>query len=295
MRRAVLLLAVVVGSALCLLARDAHPAADQVINAVGLVDYSKPPDFRIGSWARYHVTAASTAGLSDDYVVTILIAGEQRFWGEDCFWVETWTEPRVGPPKAITPRMSYAVVQDSLPIARMQYYMRKSIAGVNERGESSEELIKRPGASLRVRATLGENVRYSSEKLMPDTADVPKGHYECERTLYRQGIGATQDLGDSTEYTENRENRTVYYSSRVPITHIVREDIERLFLRQTWQIGRSQEGTPLNLRERSSGVSRLIDYGEKLAPRLTPLKYQTPIRTAGAAASAPSHPAPKRR
>jgi hypothetical protein len=180
--------------------------------------------------------------------------------------------------------MSYAIFADSLPLGRLQYYMRKTISGVGEGGEPLQELVKRPPGSLRVRARLGENTRYDVVPLPADTAIVPRGEYLCERTMFKQGVGTTQETGDSTVYTENRENRTVFTNLDVPITHIAKEDIERLYHRRAWQRGRSGEGAPIALVEQALGAARLIEYGEGEKPRLTPLAYQKPVRTAASAA-----------
>src|SRR5437667_8431576 len=66
--------------------------SESKVDGIGLIDYSKKPDLHVGSWVKYHVKAKSDKGAVDDYSVTMLIAGEEKFWGEDCFWLETWTE-----------------------------------------------------------------------------------------------------------------------------------------------------------------------------------------------------------
>src|SRR5262249_10125138 len=79
-----------------LLALALLPAASTAsmgpIDGIGLIDYSSPPDFRVGTWAKYHIVGHSQMGLEDDYFVTVIIAGEEEFWGERCFWVETHTD-----------------------------------------------------------------------------------------------------------------------------------------------------------------------------------------------------------
>ena len=61
-----------------------------------------------------------------------------------------------------------------------------------------------------------------------------------------------------------------FMSDKVPITHIVKVDIESLIARRTWQIGRSSASTDLNIRDRGLGSARLIDYGTGLEARLVP-------------------------
>ncbi len=296
MRRAILRASLLCIATALLFAAEAVPQQSlTLVNGIGLVDYTRKPDFRIGSWVRYHTTSSSNLGAKDDYVVTVVIAGEERFWGEDGFWVETWTEFKDRPPQAVATLMSYSIFSDTLPIPHMQLYMRKSISGVSESGEPTETLVMRPVQTLRTRNPIGEDISWATETLPPDTAHTPKGSYACSRTLYRQGTGATQDQGDSTIYTEQRENRTVFFNTAVPITHLVIEGIERTFSRRAWLVGRSKEAAPIALVERGQGAARLVDFGEGMEPRLVPARYRKPVRTAASAASPAPKPAPPAR
>src|SRR5205823_4498459 len=94
-------------------------AQEQVnrIDGVGMLDYSTGrSEFKLGNWAKYHVTAKSDLGVVDDYTVTVLIAGEEHWWGEDCFWVETWTDAAGQSPRSTATLMSYAIFDDSLAL-----------------------------------------------------------------------------------------------------------------------------------------------------------------------------------
>ena len=106
MPRATRLAAVALGL-LALLPLQPRAAQQKVelVNGIGLIDYSQKPHFKVGDWVRYHVTGSSETGMHDDYEVTVLIGGEERFWGEDCFWVETWTEPASGGSRAVATLM----------------------------------------------------------------------------------------------------------------------------------------------------------------------------------------------
>ena len=70
--------------------------------------------------------------LSFDKV--LLIAGEEEWWGDPCFWIETWTDAPGRPPETVCALMSYAIFDDSLAIQHMQLYQRKSCSGVNDDG-----------------------------------------------------------------------------------------------------------------------------------------------------------------
>lgn len=290
MRRAILGLAV----ALCaagLLATDAGapPQVVNLVNGIGLIDYTRKPDFKVGDWVRYHITARSVLGEHDDYMVTVLVAGEETFWGEDGFWVESWTEPINGAPKAIATLMSFAAFGDSLPIPHMMLYMRKSITGMTEDGRPEQTLARRPSGSLKARSPIDDQIRWSVDTLGTDTVSVPTGVYQCARVLTRQGKSAQTDVGDSTLYTEVHDERVAYISRQVPITSLVREDIDYWFQRRTWQIGRSQDAAPLHMMEHSTGVARLVEFGSGLASRLLPPEMQKTVRVQQA--SAPPKPA----
>ncbi len=151
MRRAIVFLILVV----CVATLGDVPARGAkgrpTINGIGLVNYAvAKPDFKPGDWVRYRVSGANNEGASDDYYVTVYIAGEEHFWGEDCFWVETRTQS-VGSAAdvAIATLMSYSIFGDSLAIPRMKLFMRKTITDVNEDGTPRQDLTKRPPLTLR--------------------------------------------------------------------------------------------------------------------------------------------------
>jgi hypothetical protein len=298
MRRAILGSAV----ALCaagLLATDAGapPQVVNLVNGIGLIDYTRKPDFKVGDWVRYHITARSVLGARDDYMVTVVIAGEETFWGEDGFWVESWTEPIDRAPQAIATFMSFAVFGDTLPLPHMTLYQRKSISEVTEDGRPVETLARRPPGSLKARSPIDDQVHWSIDTLGVDTVSVPTGLYQCAKVLTRQGKGAKTDVGDSTLYTEVHDERVTYISRQVPITSLVREDIDYWFQRRTWQIGRSQEAAPMHMMEHSTGTARLVGFGSGMVPRLVPPEKQKMVRAqqAGAPPKPARGPVPAKR
>src|SRR5262249_27886169 len=109
MRRAIQLLAAVALAAVA--AAPIVSAEDQLMNGIGLIDYGRRPDFKVGTWVRYHVTGQSVQGHSNDYDLTIGIGGEERFWGEECFWVETLMRGKSGS-GLVASLMSYSVFDD---------------------------------------------------------------------------------------------------------------------------------------------------------------------------------------
>src|SRR5216117_1256302 len=70
------------------LAAEVHAQATAV-SGVSYIDCRGRPRFKVGDWGKYHFTGKSDAGEKLDYHMIVLIAGEEIFWGEPCFWVET--------------------------------------------------------------------------------------------------------------------------------------------------------------------------------------------------------------
>jgi hypothetical protein len=231
------------------------------INGVGLIDYSDRSAARLGMWCKYHLTGASELGTSDDYTVTIGIAGEERFWGEDCFWVETQTEPANGPPTGIAQLMSFDIFDDPQSAENLKYYMRKTIDAIDEQGNPIEVVTRRPPSTLTVREKIKQSDPLRIDTLSTDTTIVsPKGTFLCRHVRMNEGVGSSMDQRDSTIYTEVRETRDVYVSRQVPLTRIVMEDIDHAIQRRTWMIGRSKDA-PMNIMDRSVGRAVLVDFG----------------------------------
>jgi len=259
-----------------------------LINGIGLIDYSRAPHMRVGDWVKYHVTSSSEMGESDDYVVTILIAGEERFWGEDCFWVETWTEPKDKPTRGVATLMSYSVFSDSFPNIRSQYYMRKTVEAAQDNGQLIEEVVRRPASTIRKRGWLYEGLDVKIDSLSPDTVSVPMGLFQCDRVRTAEGKGATLDHADSSVYTELRETRVSFLTPKIPVTGLARETIEKLIRRRSWAIGHSQESQKLNTMDRSLGDARLVAFGSGMQGRILPAERQKSLKQLDAAAASAS-------
>lgn len=242
------------------------------INGIGLIDYSRKPDFKVGSWAKYHVTGHSELGAKDDYFVTILIAGEERWWGEDCLWIETWTEREGKPSDAVATCMSFAIFDDSLAIPHLQVYQRKLINGFRQDGQLDVQITRRALSNMKTRTPLEDQINWKVDTLGTDTVTVVRGTYDCTKVRMEQAAFRTFDAGDSSTYNEVREIRQSFYSPRVPLTSIVREDIDYTMLRKTWLVGQSQNAAS-RIRDHSIGTAELVDFGEGLTPRLVPAQF----------------------
>ena len=284
------------GVALCaaaLLPTAPTVAAVKQVNGIGLIDYRRKPDFKVGDWVRYRITGTNTTGARDDYLVTVIIAGEECFWGEDGFWVETWTEPRGEPPQGTATLMSYSIFDDSLPVQRMQLYQRKAINEADEHGIPVQVVLRRSPASLKLRTPFDSEIRMDVDTLGPDTVLVPRGAFQVTKVRARQGKSTTRDVGDSTDYTEVWDTRVDYITHKVPITSLVREEIESSFQRRKWQIGRSADAPPMRYLDRSIGEALLVDFGAGMKSQILPESMQKSLkgRKSAEGAPPPSRPA----
>ena len=255
-------------------------AAQPMVNAIGLIDYSHKPNFKPGDWVKYRVSGASSKGDLTDYTVTVIIGGEERFWGEDCFWIETHTQPVGSEARSgVATLMSYDIFGDSLAIVRMKLYMRKTVTEVNEQGEPIQQLLKQPPLSLKNRQRPSEHIAWDIDTVGVDTVNVPTGVYKAKKVRMEEGVAATSDRGDSTIRTEVRDIRHIYYAPDVPITRVVREHIENNTKRKAWPIGRSGEGTELLLISRAEGDARLLEWGHGgIEAELVPKKFRKTIQ-----------------
>ena len=174
-----------------------RPQIVSSIDGIGLIDYSGKPDFKVGDWVKYRMTGSSDMGMTDDYVITVLIAGEEEFWGERCFWIETWTDAAGRQPRATATLMSYAIFGDSLAIQRMQLYRRKSIPGIDENGKARQELIRAAASTLKSRTLFKRPIQWDVDTLSADTVHTPKGEFLAKRVSIRQGTFFFNYLGYS--------------------------------------------------------------------------------------------------
>jgi len=255
----------------CAVARGDVPQHVSRIDGIGMLDYTHGhADYKVGRWVKYHVTAKSDMGVRDDYTVTVLIAGTENWWGEDCFWVETWTAVAGEPPTATATLMSYAVFDDVKPVQRMQLYMRKTISGAGRNGEPTELIYRRPSSTLKSRTPVNDRVAWNVDTLDVATIPTAKGPLACRKVRIEQGVGTTAQSTDSTEYTELRETRLTFMSPGVPLTRIAREDIDTGYTRKTWAIGHSKEAIGPFVLDRSHGTAELVDFGDHETARIVP-------------------------
>lgn len=291
MRRAVLVLLLLASCPLG--AYAAKPAG--IVDAVGMIGYQFRPSFKIGDWVRYRTHGNSAQGYVTDYTVTILIAGEELWWGEECFWVETRTKYRDNPYEEVTASLiSYAVFEDSLPNKHFQMYMRKMCDGIGDDGLLVQQPFVRSPRELTAREFEVYEPARKVDTLGVKPVEVPKGRFDGLhiRQNYREAV--TQQEGDSTVYFERNEDHDYYYSREIPLTCLLRIDQENTQRRRVWMAGES-ENAPMRIDEFSKGATELIDFGSGMRTSYLPASVQRPLREQLRASEAKKPAPPPRR
>jgi len=267
----------------------------KAIDGIGLIDYTRKPTFKVGTYCQYHVAGHSSKGHSEDYRMVVGVAGEERFWGDDCFWVETISEPTGNQGgSSVASLMSYSIFADSLPVQHLQYFVRKSINDVDDRGVPHEVIAKGSAGGIKSHTKLDPNTHWYSDTLASDSVRVLGRSFWCKRLHTRRDVTNSVEKGDSTVLTEYREDRDTYLSPQLPLTGIAREDIEYLETRKAWLAGRSQDAeTTVNVH--SVGQAMLVSVGQDYAGRLIDESKRRSIREQDrAAAAAAGKAAPKK-
>jgi hypothetical protein len=261
-----------------------------VVDATGEVDYLHGRScIQVGAWAKYRLTTTDPAGVTESFTSTLLIAGEEDFWGEECFWVENQTDPPGGGRKVAATLMSYAVFDDSLPAARFSLYQRKRIMGPSTEGEPRQRVLIRGEEQLKSRTPFGTGLTWKVDTLGVDTVRTPRGDFVCLVIRREQGVTQLAESSDSTRYREARQAFIPHVTLDVPITHYARKDFESTVMQRTWLTGRSQEAGPLRLVERATGTIELLDFGTTGVPALlVPEQLRRPLSEQRAAKKPPA-------
>jgi hypothetical protein len=279
MRRALIALALVaVAASFRAISASGKTSNVAKIDGIGLIDYSARPHWKVGDYVRYHLLGSSAMGSRDDYELTLAIVGEEVFWGDSCFWLETWTDsPGLSPQTSCT-LMSYSIFDDSLAGQHMETYRRKFIEGVDEDGNLVEKAYLLSGNTSRKRTMFDKPAMQDVDTLGVDTVRTPIGLLKTKKVSIRLGVGAETSVGDSSSWNEERENRMRWMSPAVPITHIAYEEVEKLVTRKSWLIGRSKEASPTIIRDRGLAAATLVTVGHGLKGRLVPENRQHGFR-----------------
>ena len=288
MRRAVL--------ALLLLAALPHPTQaatrEGPMDAIGNVDYNHGPRFKVGDWVKYRTKGESLQGYQTDYTVIMLIAGEEMWWGEKCFWLETHTfAAGEDTPEITASLMSYSVFEDTLPSNRFTLYVRKTIDGLDENARYVQQPFRRAENDIKRRVGLPDPEQ-EFDTLGVGRVEVPKGAFDALRVRRVTRKSVTAQEGDSTVYYERVEDHTFWKSDQIPITQLVKIDMDNVQRRRVWMIGESKNA-PLNVAEHAIGGMELVDFGSGMKSVTIPERFQRPL-SEQRAPSKPARPAGKR-
>jgi hypothetical protein len=253
-------------------------AQQEVIDAVGLMDFSGRPNFHVGSWVKYHTVGKSLLGHSDDYTTTLLIAGEEVAWGEPCVWIETWVDR--GLQSSVTASLvSYAAFGDTMTNNHLGWFLRQSINGIDDAGNPDLTLATREENELKLRKVNWdqEPSQAALDTLGNETVTVPVGTYKTLKVSRTRAHGGTTDLPDSTIYYEQRIQEVYYRSREVPITSLVKMDMDDLQRGKSWAVGNFTRDS-LKILERAQGSTTLVAMGRgDLLPKLVPPSLRKPI------------------
>ena len=301
MSRSRVLVTCLAALALALAARSAPAQEGSLLDAIGTLDYShgRAP-LQVGSWVKYRMKAKSEMGVTDDYDVTVLIAGEEEWWGEDCFWVETWTDRAGHASEGAATLMSYSILDDSLATPHVLLYQRKRIADFDEQGNPLQQTMRRGESAVKSRTPPEPPLGRLVDTLGTDTVKTAVGNFACVKVRTQQGVSSTAQSADSSQYTEIRDIRVAHRTPRVPVTGVAREDLDYSIMRRTWLTGRSQETTALNTMDRSKGTLELLGFGAGgLEPKFVPKEFRRSLADQRAhplvPKKAPAKPVPPRR
>ena len=289
MRRAVLVALILAAfPAVALAQREPGP-----VDAIGMLNFRHRPTFKPGDWVRYRTRGDSEQGYKTDYSVIALIAGEELWWGEACFWIETTTSFGGGRNATTASLVSYAVFDDSLASKHFLYYMRKYINGFDDSGKPIQELFQRSAAEL-ISRPQEDQVHHKIDTLGVETVEVPKGKFRALRIkdVLREGI--TRHEGDSTLYYERNEEQNFWYSDSIPITGLVRIDHDNTQRGRSWVAGESKNAE-LKTLEHAKGSTVVEDYGTGMKSQLPDARFQRPLREQGLTQEKPPAPAKPRR
>ena len=272
-------------------ARSAPAVDSTLLDAIGSVDYTQGRSvIQVGSWASYRMTTSDDKRVIDDCTATVMIAGEEEWWGEDCFWVETLTQRGEGSVTPAATLMSFSIFEDSLPLRNVLLYQRKRIGDVDESGRPIQQTMRRGPNAIKARPQPNKELTVRTDTLGTDTLKTVQGDLVCLKVRTVKGFSATSQSADSSRYDETREVRVTDRSPRIPVTGNAHEEVETTTSRRVWATGHSSESSPLELISRTKVVLELVGYGTSgRESNLVPVEFRRSL----AEQRAPAAPRPK--
>jgi hypothetical protein len=193
-------------------------------------------------------------------------------------WIETWVE-RGSQSSATATLVSYAAFGDTMTRSRLGWFLRKSINGLDGNGEPAYSVASREESELRLRRANwdAEESQAHYDSLGAESVTIPLGTFKTTKVLRERGRAVTVDEGDSSIYYEQKIREISYMSRDVPITSLVKTDIDDAQRGKSWLIGKFTTDS-LKILERAQGHTTLIGMGRgDVIPRLVPVKLRKPI------------------
>jgi hypothetical protein len=262
MSRSRVLIAFLAALLVALTARSASAQNDTVFDLIGSVDYTHGRSIvKVGSWVSYRVTTSNDKGVTDDCTVTIMIGGEEEWWGEECFWVETTTQRSKMDIVTAATLMSSAIFEDSVPLRNVMLYQRKRIAELDNNGQPVQQTVRRGPAAIKARVTPNPGLTTLVDTLGVDTLKTVQGDFACLKVRTEKGVISTSQSADSSQYGETREVRVFHLTPQIPVTGTAHGEVDLSTSRRTWPTGHSDQSTPLILTDRTKTVLELVAYG----------------------------------
>jgi len=253
-----------------------------MIDGLGMIDPHQPPRFKVGSWVDYRSEGANIEGEPENYDLKILVAGEELFWGEECFWLETSTEPDQQAAHTVATLISYSIYDTTLGSAPNTHFQRKTIMEFDQLGNPIQTVLKRQTKAIKDRTKSRGGLTVITDTLGTESITTPAGTFKCLKVREEQGVRQTQELGDSTITVTNREVRITYHTPQVPITGIARTEIENSTERKAWAVGRSED-TASVLTKRTNAVNVVTGFGSGRTASVIPEGYRKSIKRSGVA------------
>lgn len=291
MSRSRILTALLTALLFALTARSAPAQEGTLLDVIGAVDYTRGRSVvQLGAWTTYRMTTSNDRGVLDDCTVTVMIAGEEEWWGEECFWVETLTKLSNGSFGSAATLMSFAIFEDSTPQKNVLCYQRKRIAELDGNGQPVQQTVRRSRGELKSRIPPNPGLTLLVDTLGIDTLKTAQGDLVCRKVRTESGFSSTGQSADSSQYGETREVRVAHLTPQIPVTGIAHEEIVISVSRRTWLTGHSSESAPLKLVDRTKTVLELVAYGTSgIEPTMVPVEFRHSLAEQRAAA------APKRK
>ncbi len=246
---------------LAVLAAAASPLL-AATSAVGLVDYSGKPNFKLGDWVRYRFTIETSDGHESVGYQEVRIVGEEDYRGEKCFWVETGAGRDTSALFRTLMLMSYDAFKDPNADVRYKRYMRMLMMGpaINNSGPELLE-VEHPKEDAPPTPEELAQLRGKIEDKGPITVETVRGPIPARASFVLRKVGATDPQPDSTIQMITETKRTISVSRKIPITSQARFEQFETVYKKAWGTGQVSTEAPENVVSWSKIDSKVVAWG----------------------------------